>query len=312
MIGSKHFPLMSTSSSMGLELNQEQKENGVNQTAVYKDLKLHFMQNVGAKLDCDTLARVIPDGIGIRFSIIDATNCCWVNVWITTLAKMGIRLSLDDATDLMCRIETAGSQMMSPLDTGDLVSSVKLPVTLVEYSLLDQVGWSIGTPNGPLVVFVNTGAHYQIWLPVESDLNQLFSTVYKLPRKTVRNSRPLTEYLDVDQVMKRAITDSLEIETRRLAQLELVSAERFGIDQMERAIAESLEIETNRLAQLELDHARRFDADAHMAQMLSERPIANSLETETRRLAQLELDHARRFDADAHMAQMLSTQLNYF
>ena len=37
----------------------------------------------------------------------------------------------------------------------------------------------------------------------------------------------------------------------------------------ERPIANSLETETRRLAQLELDHARRFDADAHMAQMLS-------------------------------------------
>lgn len=132
--------------------------------------------NVTSRLDSAELRRVIPPETVIPAALETATNCCWVNVWIKLLAAMGVILSATDAADLMRRITAACSRMMSPLDVGDLATSVNLPVTLIEYSLRDQVGWPIGTPNGPLVAFVNISNHYQIWLPEDSELAQRFAT----------------------------------------------------------------------------------------------------------------------------------------
>ena len=86
-------------------------------------------------------------------------------------------MSATVAADLMRRITAAGSRLMSPFDIGDLITGMNLPVTFIEHSLENQVGWSIGTPNGPPVAFVNTGSHYQIWLPEGSDLAQRFEAL---------------------------------------------------------------------------------------------------------------------------------------
>ena len=266
MFGFESFPLINPDDSTDSGI--EQKDNGANDTAIYRDLDLRLVRNVHAKLDCGMLNRVIPKGFTIPRSVIHAQNCCWVNVWISTLATLGVELSIIDATDLMERIESAGSRMMSPLDTGDLVTRVDLPVTFVEYSLRDQIGWSIGTPSGPPVVFMNIGAHYQIWLPVKSELDRLFVVSHKSMKDKGRNLR--TESVAIDQAMERAIADSIDCETRRLAQIELKREDGQDIDlAMKQAIDDSIEFETRRLAQLELERVERLDSDASMAYALS-------------------------------------------
>jgi hypothetical protein len=320
-------------------------------TEYYNNLNLRLVRNVNARLDVITLRRVIPQGTAIPAALNTATNCCWVNVWITTLAAMGVRLSATDAADLMRRITAAGSRMMSPLDMGDLVTGVNLPVTLIEYSHRNQVGWSIGTPNGPLVAFVNTGVHYQICLPVGSDLAQRFATPVTPTRSwsTVTKGKPRSDAArrraETKGIAKatagarkrpstagarkvKAVSTTTSIptpvhqpgashwwgrggepavanptHTKTFAQA--ASADRslaLQIAAEDRAIADSIEDETRRLAKLSLDLANQMDAE--------DRAIADSIEDETRRLAKLSLDLANQMDADARMARELSDHLN--
>lgn len=291
-------------------------------TAIYRDLNLRPVRDVNARLDVATLRRVIPHGTAIPAALNTATNCCWVNVWITTLAAMGVRLSATDAADLMRRITAAGSRMMSPLDTGDLVTGVNLPVTLIEYSHRNQVGWSIGTPNGPPVAFVNTGAHYQIWLPVGSDLAQRFATPATPARSwsTVAKGKPRS-----DAARRRAETKGIakatagarkRPSTAGACKVKAVSTttsmpapvRQPGVSQWwgrggEPAVTNPTHTKT---------FAQAASADRSLAFQIAaeDRAIADSIEDETRRLAKLSLDLANQMDADARMARELSDHLN--
>ena len=281
-------------------------------TAIYHKLNLSLVRDVTARLDVATLRRVIPQGTAIPAALNTATNCCWVNVWITTLAAIGVSLSATDAADLMRRITAAGSRMMSPLDL-DLVTGVNPPVTLIEYSHSDQVGWSIGTPNGPLVAFVNTGAHYQIWLPVGSDLAQRFATPVTPARScsTIAKGKPRS-----DDARRHAETKGIAKATAGARKVKAVSTttsmpapvRQPGVSQWwgrcgEPAVTNPTPTQT---------FAQAASADRSLALQITaeDRAIADSIEDETHRLAKIYLDLANQMDADARMARELSGQMD--
>lgn len=273
-------------------------------TAIYRNLNLRLVRNVNARLDVTTLRRVIPQGTTIPAALNTATNCCWVNVWITTIAAMGVRLSATDAADLMRRITAAGSRMMSPLDTGDLVTGVNLPVTLIEYSHRDRVGWSIGTPNGPPVAFVNTGVHYQIWLPVGSDLAQRFAAPVTPahPWSTVVKGKPRSAAARRHAEAKGNVK-AVSTTTSIPAPVRQPGASHWWGRGGEPAVINPTHTST---------FAQDASADRSLALQITaeDRAIADSIEDETRRLAKLSLDLANQMDADARIARELSDHLN--
>jgi hypothetical protein len=302
-------------------------------TNIYRKLKLRLACDVGARLDHATLSRVFPPGITIHADLITATNCCWVNVWITTLAAMGVCLSDTEAAYLKRRITAASSRMMSPLDIGDLVTSVNLPVTLVEYSQRDQVGWSIGTSNGPIVALVNTGAHYQIWLPVGSDLAQRFAAPVAPthPWSTVAKGKPLSaaarRRVEAKNLAKATAGARKRQHTAGACKVKAVPTttpmleskvafdtpmpnpvRQPGVSQWWGRGGE-LEVTnptpTNTFAQATSDSmsvALQFAAE--------DRVNIDSIEDETRRLKKIYLDEANQIDADARMARELYGKLN--
>jgi hypothetical protein len=315
------------------------------ETAIYRNLRLLLVCNVNALLDNKTLRRVIPQGTDIPAALKTATNCCWVNVWIATLAAMGVRLSATDADDLMRRITAAGSRMMSPLDTGDLVTRVNLPATLVEYSFREQVGWSIGTPNGPIIAFVNTGAHYQIWLPVGSDLAQRFAAPVTPARsdtarrhaetkgkvKATAGARKVKATAGACVVKATAGARKVKAvsKTRPLpAPVRKPGASpwwgRGGEPAVtnptptktvaqaasaERSLALQIAAEDRAIADSIEDETRRLEKiSLDLIHTIAAEDLA--IEDETRRLAKLSLDLANQMDDDASMARELSDQLN--
>ena len=282
-------------------------------TAIYRNLNLRLVRNVNARLDVTTLHRVIPQGTDIPVALNTATNCCWVNVWITTLAAMGVRLSATDVADLMRRITAAGSRMMSPLDTGDLVTGVNLPVTLIEYSHRDRVGWSIGTPNGPLVAFVNTGVHYQIWLPVGSDLVQRFAAPVNpaRPWSTVVKGKPCSaaarRHAEAKGIAK-ATAGACNVKAVSTTTSMPAPVRQPGVSQWWGRGGEPAVINPTHTSTF----AQDASADRSLALQIADEDlaIADSIEDETRRLAKLSLDLANQIDADARMARELSDHLN--
>lgn len=304
-------------------------------TAIYRNLNLRLVRNVNARLDVATLRRVIPQGTAIPAALNTATNCCWVNVWITTLAAMGVRLSATDAADLMSRITAAGSRMMSPLDTGDLVTGVNLPVTLIEYSHRDRVGWSIGTPNGPPVAFVNTGVHYQICLPVGSDLAQRFAAPVTpaRPWSTVAKGKPRSaaarRHAEAKGIAKAtagarkrpSTAGACKVKAVSTTTLMLESKVAFDTSMPAPVRQPGLSMWWGRGGEHAVTnptHTKTFaqaaSADRSLALQIAaeDRAIADSIEDETRRLAKLSLDLANQMDADARMARELSDHLNGF
>ena len=291
-------------------------------TAIYHNLNLRLVRDVKARLDVATLSRVIPQGTSIPAALNTATNCCWVNVWITTLAAMGVRLSATDAADLMNRITAAGSRMMSPLDTGDLVTGVNLPVTLIEYSHSNRVGWGIGTPNGPPVAFVNTGAHYQIWLPVGSDLAQRFATPVAPahPCSTVAKGKPRStaarRHAEAKGIAKATAGARKRPSTAGVCKVKAVSTtttmpapvRQPGVSQWWGRGGEPAV--TNPTPTKTFTQATSADWSLALQIAAEDRVIADSIEDETRRLAKLSLDLANQMDADARMARELSDHLN--
>lgn len=291
-------------------------------TAIYHDLNLYLVCNVNAHLDVTTLRRVIPQGTAIPAALNTATNCCWVNVWITTLAAMGVRLSATDAADLMRRITSAGSRMMSPLDTGDLVTGVNLPVTLIEYSRSDQVGWSIGTPNGPPVAFVNTGDHYQIWLPVGSDLAQRFAAPVTPARpwstvaKGKHRSAAALRRLKAKNIAKDTADARKRPSTAGACKVKAVSTttampapvRQPGFSQWWGRGGEPAV--TNPTPTSTPPQAASADRSLALQITAEERAIAESIEDETSRLTKLSLDLAKQMDDDTRMSWELFDQIN--
>jgi len=302
-------------------------------TAIYRNLRLLLVCNVKARLNKKTLRRVIPQGTDIPAALKNATNCCWVNVWIATLAAMGVRLSATDADDLMRRITAAGSRMMSPLDTGDLVTRVNLPATLVEYSFHEQVGWSIGTPNGPIIAFVNTGAHYQIWLPVGSDLAQRFATPVTpaRPWSTVVKGKPRSaaarRHAEAKGIAKATAGARKRPPTAGACNVKAVSTTTL---MLESKVAFDTSMPSpvrqpgasqwwgrgGEPAVINPTHTSTFAQDASADRSLAlqiaaeELAIADSIEAETHRLEKIYLDLANQMDNDARVARELSDQLN--
>ena len=291
-------------------------------TAIYRNLNLRLVRDVNACLDIATLRRVIPQGTVIPASLNTATNCCWVNVWITTLAAMGVRLSATDAADLMRRITAAGSRMMSPLDMGNLVTGVNLPVTLIEYSHRNQVGWSIGAPTGPPVAFVNTGVHYQIWLPVGSDLAHRFATpatpahLWSTVAKGKHRSDAARRHAETKGITKATTDARKRPSTAGACKVKAVSTTTSMPAPVRQPGASQWWGRGGEPAVTNPTHTKTFAQDASTDWSLAlqiaaeDRAIADSIEDETRRLAKLSLDLANQMDADARMARELSDHLN--
>jgi hypothetical protein len=291
-------------------------------TVIYRNLNLRLVRNVKARLDVATLRRVTPQGTTIPAALITATNCCWVNVWITTLAAMGVRLSAADAADLMRRITAAGSRMMSPLDMGDLVTGVNLPVTFIEYSQRNQVGWSIGTPNGPPVAFVNTGTHYEICLPVGSDLAQRFATPVTPTRswstgtKGKPRSNAARRRAETKGIVKATAGARKRPSTAGACEVKAVSTTTSMPTPVRQPGVSQWWGRGGEPAVINPTHTKTFaqaeSADRSLALQIAaeDRVIADSIEDETRRLAKLSLDLANQMDADARMARELSNHLN--
>ena len=287
----------------------------------YTNLNLVPVQDVPGPLDIPTLLQVVPQGTAIPEALRKATNCCWANVWLSTLAAMGFRMNASEAADLMRLIAAAGSRMMSPYDLYDLVD-LNLQVTLIEYCLRRQRGSSIGRPNGPLVAFVNTGAHYQIWLPVGSDLAQRFaalvapahpcSTVAKgKPRSAAARRRAEAKVIakDTAGARKRPSTaGACEVKAVSTTTSMPAPVRQPGVVQWwgrggEPAVTNPTHTKTV---------AQAASADRSFALQIAteDRAIADSIDDETRRLTKLSLDLANQLDADARMARELSYQLN--
>ena len=251
-------------------------------TTIYRNLNLSLVRNVNALLDVSTLLRVIPHGTIIPNTLNTATNCCWVNVWITTLASMGVRISATDTDELIRNITAAGSRVMSPLDIGDLTTRVNLPVTLIEYSSRDRVGWGINTPNGPIVAFVNTGVHYQIWMPVDSDLAKRFtlSVVPDNTWSTITNVKPRSIFALRQAKYKNMTKDTADARKHKDVSTTTITIESnvtsddgsiaLRIAYEDIVINESIDAETRRLVKISLDLSDQMDSDSRMARELSD------------------------------------------
>jgi hypothetical protein len=140
----------------------------------YLDLKLAL--NASSKLYIQILSKVTHPGTTIPAALNDCVNCCWVNVWLATLYVMGVRMSANDSDLIIRRILAAGSGLMSTNEViGDIITRIGLEIEVVEYNLKPAGGIRIGSQGvGPIVAFVNVGAHYQVHLTRDSELRKPF------------------------------------------------------------------------------------------------------------------------------------------
>jgi hypothetical protein len=153
----------------------------------FRNVSLHPIADAMVNLDIKSLLAICHPGMGIPQDIIEKTNLCWVNVLFMVARLFGKKINKKIANKVFIRIKKANSCMMSPTDMPELVDALKLPVTLVEYSMTDNTGWSFGpTVGGNTVFLCNTGMHYQIFVRADANLVKLGMVMHPSTYKPFR------------------------------------------------------------------------------------------------------------------------------
>jgi hypothetical protein len=299
--------------------------------------------NPNAALNFDMLRETTAVNTVFPSNIRSYGNCCWVNVWTATLYAMGSRMSCNESDLIVQIIQAAGSRMQNIRDMiGKIIERTNLKLEIIEFNQVEGGGATIGRCGGDVISFVNTGNHYQIWLPPASDLRSRFAAKFKgvaaakftpkrsatqVKRSATQVKRSATQVKrSATQVepVKRSATQVKSVEYTQLISLAkrhiqhkraMITGDAFtrlsAVDQVEWVLCydrDCRETMTKSFKQ-SLKDKRDDDASIALARRLTaeDRIRRDSVESESRRIAQSEHTLAQQEDASRALAIKLST-----
>jgi hypothetical protein len=159
---------------------------------VCRSLSFGARFQVSVKLNMELLWLVSSSDAEIPEDLKSYTNCCWANVVMQVVRRIGRRLSIGDTNELISMVRFANSRTQSVTDNmKSIIARLDLPVTFVEYYTQQSVGTVIGNINGPAVCCVLNSSHYTLWLPNGSTLTELFRSFDKIVQAS-HTSKPPT------------------------------------------------------------------------------------------------------------------------
>jgi hypothetical protein len=167
----------------------------------FDDEKLVLLADASIALDITSLTSILRRGVGVPIDIVKNTYLCWANVLIMLVCLTGKKIGKTVANHVFRRIRDAKSQMMSPIEMPELIDFLE-EFTLVEYSMVSRVGWTIGPATGKKIVFLcNTGNHYQIFVRHGATLANLNMVVQPVQYMLFPGARKVIEGTALDKDM---------------------------------------------------------------------------------------------------------------
>jgi len=136
--------------------------------------------------DKECASQVFAPGFNFD-SLIGTTNKCWFNVWLVTMAAVGIRLSLADSEAIKAFVESTGDRIGMPSDVvwSDAVIHAFRAAKILPYLYDDRLDAGTplmpATPGAKRVFFRNQsdgdGGHWTVALPNDSSLVARFAAL---------------------------------------------------------------------------------------------------------------------------------------
>jgi hypothetical protein len=164
--------------------------------------------SVGVSLNMELLWLVASSDVELPEDLSSYSNCCWANVVMQAVYRLGARLSAIDTNLLIRMVRFAKSRTQSVTDNmKGIITRLNLPVTFIEYYTHQSLGTVIGNINGPSVCCVLNKSHYTLWLPKGSALTGRFRSANAIV-KTSHLSKPPKYHASSSIRSKRMLEDS--------------------------------------------------------------------------------------------------------
>jgi hypothetical protein len=165
------------------------------------NMDLVFATDASPRIDIAGLVNVVDPSIPIPRNLHSMGNCCWANVWIMVLMALNRKMNASDSQKFINMIILRKSERGEVADLSAIIENTRIPYTIFVYCNIVKRGWNLTKMGLPIIAFVHTGGHYQIWLPRGSLITKPF---YKfqvdfLEERRLEREKPAKENCMIDE-----------------------------------------------------------------------------------------------------------------